>query len=47
MFQRHKTTPYAGASLRGRVLATYLRGEKIYETGRLAAAGRGELILCG
>jgi len=47
MFQRHKTTPYAGATLKGRVLATYLRGEKIYETGRLAAAGRGELILCG
>jgi len=47
MFQRHKTTPYAGASLQGRVLATYLRGEKIHETGRLAAAGRGELILCG
>jgi allantoinase len=47
LLQRHKTTPYAGASLKGRVLATYLRGEKIYETGRLAAAGRGELILCG
>jgi len=47
MFQRHRITPYAGASLRGRVLATYLRGEKIYETGKLTAAGRGELILCG
>lgn len=47
MFQRHKTTPYAGVSLRGRVLATYLRGEKIYDRGRLIEPGRGELILCG
>ncbi|HEY6065225.1 MAG TPA: amidohydrolase family protein, partial [Thermoanaerobaculia bacterium] len=47
MLQRHKTTPYAGVRLRGRVLATYLRGEKIYERGRLIEPGRGELILCG
>jgi len=47
MFQRHKTTPYAGASMRGRVLSTYLRGEKIYDRGRLIEPGRGELILCG
>jgi len=27
---RHKLSPYLGASLRGRVLETYLRGECIY-----------------
>jgi allantoinase len=47
MFQRHATTPYAGAPLRGRVLATWLRGEKIHERGQLVGPGRGELILCG
>ncbi|HYK41983.1 MAG TPA: allantoinase AllB [Thermoanaerobaculia bacterium] len=46
MFQRHRLTPYAGARLRGRVLATYLRGEKIHEGGRLVGPRRGELILC-
>ena len=47
LFQRHRLTPYAGAPLRGRVLATYLRGEKIHERGQLVGPGRGELILCG
>lgn len=31
---KHKLTPYAGATLKGRVVATYLRGEKIYTFGR-------------
>jgi len=30
---RHKVTPYEGRSLHGVVMATYLRGEKIYERG--------------
>jgi allantoinase len=37
LHQRHKITPYAGRQLRGRVLATYLRGEKIYDDGEFAA----------
>ncbi len=37
LHQRHKLTPYAGREVRGRVLATYLRGEKIYEDGQFAA----------
>jgi allantoinase len=36
LHQRHKITPYAGHELRGRVLATYLRGEKIYNDGEFA-----------
>jgi allantoinase len=33
LHQRHKITPYAGRELHGRVQATYLRGEKIYDHG--------------
>ncbi|MEO8189706.1 MAG: allantoinase AllB [Acidobacteriota bacterium] len=47
LHQRHPQTPYAGRALRGRVLATWLRGEKIFEGGRLVRAGRGELLLSG
>jgi allantoinase len=36
LHQRHKLTPYAGRELRGRVRATYLRGEKIYDDGEFA-----------
>src|SRR5262249_21040711 len=45
--QRHRTTPYAGRRLRGVVVSTYLRGEKIYDRGRLVGAPRGELLLSG
>jgi allantoinase len=39
--QRHRITPYAGLSLHGRVIATYLRGSLIYRDGEvLAPAGR-------
>jgi allantoinase len=31
---RHKTTPYEGRTLSGRVSATFLRGRKIYEGGK-------------
>ena len=41
---RHKVTPYAGEALRGVVHATYLRGKKIAERGKLAAGELGELI---
>ncbi len=36
LHQRHKITPYAGHQLRGRVVATYLRGEKIYDHGEFS-----------
>jgi allantoinase len=43
--QRHKLSPYAGRRLRGAVLATYLKGEKIYEKGQDIGAPAGQLLL--
>lgn len=43
LHQRHKITPYVGRDLRGRVLATYLRGEKIYDDGDFASP-RGRIL---
>ena len=44
---RHAISPYVGEGLRGRVLATYLRGERIWNGNRFEGepAGR-ELRLC-
>jgi allantoinase len=42
--QRHKLTPYAGCRMRGRVMATYLRGEKIYEEGRMLGGSTGVIL---
>lgn len=33
LHQRHKTTPYDGTTLTGNVVATYLRGRKVFENG--------------
>ena len=41
---RHKVTPYGGQTLRGCVQATYLRGTKVAEAGRLIASERGHLL---
>jgi allantoinase len=40
---RHKVTPYAGETLRGRVHATYLRGTCVARDGRVVAEALGEL----
>ncbi|MDQ2977973.1 MAG: amidohydrolase family protein, partial [Acidobacteriota bacterium] len=45
--QRHKVTPYAGRRLQGVVRTTWLRGEKIYERGRLLSRSSGEMLLSG
>jgi allantoinase len=42
--QRHKITPYAGRRLRGCVHTTFLRGERVWDEGRLARAEGGQLI---
>ncbi len=42
--QRHPITPYEGRTLRGRVVQTYLRGEVVFDSGRLADEPRGRLI---
>ena len=41
---RHKVTPYAGETLRGRVHATYLRGTRVVVDGRVIASDLGALI---
>jgi allantoinase len=44
LHQRHKLTPYAGRRLTGRVRRTYVRGERVYADGALAAARPGRLL---
>ncbi|MBA3502464.1 MAG: allantoinase AllB [Myxococcota bacterium] len=41
---RHKVTPYAGESLRGVVLATYVRGECVAARGKVVASDLGALL---
>jgi allantoinase len=42
--QRHKLTPYAGRRLRGVVHTTYLRGERVWDRGRLVKSGSGLVL---
>jgi allantoinase len=42
--QRHKTTPYAGRTLFGKVLTTFVRGERVWDKTRLARAYGGGLL---
>jgi len=42
--QRHKLTPYAGRRLRGAVRTTFLRGERVWDDGRLSEERRGRLL---
>jgi allantoinase len=41
---RNPVTPYDGETLRGAVLTTYVRGYKVYDRGRYAAAPAGALL---
>ena len=41
LHQRHPVTPYAGRTMRGAVISTWLRGERVWHEGEFAApAGR-------
>jgi allantoinase len=42
--QRHKLTPYAGRRLRGRVLTTFVRGQRVWDDGQLVGERRGQLL---
>jgi allantoinase len=42
---RYKLTPYEGRELKGDVVATFLRGQRIYERGRFGEKPSGELLL--
>jgi len=44
LHQRHPTTPYAGRTLRGRVHATYLRGQLVYADGDTVGSPTGRLL---
>jgi allantoinase len=44
LHQRHKISPFVGATFCGRVRRTLRRGETIYADGRPAAAGGGRLV---
>jgi allantoinase len=45
LYHRYKVTPYAGRTLRGRVVRTYLRGRKVYEDGSFSDGPRGQPLL--
>jgi allantoinase len=42
--QRHKVTPYAGRTLTGEVLTTFVRGERVWDRNRLARAYGGRQL---
>lgn len=42
---RHKLSPYLGAELRGRVLETWLRGERVFADGTFCGEPRGTQLV--
>ncbi len=44
LHHRHKLTPYRGRTLYGKVEATFLRGQKIYERGTFSDGPRGAVL---
>ena len=44
LHQRHKLTPYAGRTLLGAVLTTFVRGERVWDRNRLTRAYGGRLL---
>ena len=44
LHQRHKASPYLGASFRGRIRRTLLRGTTVYQDGAITAAGCGRFV---
>jgi allantoinase len=47
LYHRHKLTPYAGRSLRGRIDTTYLRGRVVYQHERCEPSPSGQLLRRG
>jgi allantoinase len=45
LHQRHKVSPYAGRTLRGRVVATWLRGQLVQRDGGFAGERSGRCVL--
>src|SRR5262249_23237479 len=44
LFHRHKTTPYDGMSVQGRIQRTYLRGNLVFREGVHLGKPAGELL---
>ena len=44
LYHRHAVTPYAGASLRGVVATTYLRGRPVFEDGAVKDTTTGRVL---
>jgi allantoinase len=44
LHQRHKLTPYAGRSLFGTILTTFVRGERMWDKNRLVRAYGGRQL---
>lgn len=47
LHHRHPVTPYAGGVFSGRVLATYVRGESVYDRGHVSADPTGRILKRG
>jgi allantoinase len=47
LLHRHKISPYDGEPLKGVVQKTFLRGQKIYDDGRLVKSSIGHMLLRG
>jgi allantoinase len=47
LHHRHKLTPYMGALFSGEVLATYVRGARVYDRGRFMDEPAGRLLFRG
>ncbi|EFJ25238.1 hypothetical protein SELMODRAFT_442187 [Selaginella moellendorffii] len=45
IFHKHKLTPYAGQTLYGRVIATIVRGQHVYQEGHHATQPCGKVLL--
>ncbi|MEO8447908.1 MAG: allantoinase AllB, partial [bacterium] len=45
LYHKHRVTPYIGCELTGKVIATYLNGEKIFENGKIINSPTGKIIL--
>jgi len=44
LFQKHRLSPYLGATFRGQVRRTVVRGETVFVDGKIAGAPKGRLI---
>ena len=44
LFQKHRFSPYIGGKFRGAVRRTLLRGETVFEDGRILTMGYGKLV---